>query len=490
MRTRFAPSPTGLLHIGGVRTALFAWLMAKKTKGTFILRIEDTDRAREVTGAVENILKTLIWAGLKPGEGVVLENGKIAEKGGFGPYVQSKRLEYYLKSAKELVLSGKAYHCFCSPERLEKMRKDQEVRHQAPMYDRTCLELSSEEIKTKIANGEKFVIRMKIPREETIEYDDGIYGKLSFKGHTVDDQVLIKSDGFPTYHLAHVVDDHLMKMDLIIRGEEWLSSLPKHLLLFRFLGWDPPKYAHVPLLLNQYRSKLSKRQNDVAAGHYIEKGYLPEALINFLALLGWNPGTEQEIFSREELVEAFSLDRVQKSGAVFDLKKLDWVQGQWMRKIPPEDFAARIKPLVVARYPAAADDEKFIEKAALIQARITFFPEAVDMLSFFYEEPKVAKDLLVNPKQGVTEKDLSRLIELLQVTLKNIPESEWNTDSLKNAIEAVVVKENLKRGQLLWPLRAALTGREYSPGAYEVAGLLGKDKTIERLKKAGELMDR
>jgi len=217
-------------------------------------------------------------------------------------------------------------------------------------------------------------------------------------------------------------------------------------------------------------------------------GYLRKSDIR--VFLGWNPGTEQEIFSREELVEAFSLDRVQKSGAVFDLKKLDWVQGQWMRKIPPEDFAARIKPLVVARYPAAADDEKFIEKAALIQARITFFPEAVDMLSFFYEEPKVAKDLLVNPKQGVTEKDLSRLIELLQVTLKNIPESEWNTDSLKNAIEAVVVKENLKRGQLLWPLRAALTGREYSPGAYEVAGLLGKDKTIERLKKAGELMDR
>lgn len=484
MRTRFAPSPTGFLHVGGVRTALFAWLMAKKTNGTFVLRLEDTDRAREAPGAAENILKTLAWAGLSPDEGVVLDaQGKITEKGSFGPYIQSKRTELYREHAQTLLKQGHAYHCFCSPERLEEMRKLQEARHQAPMYDRTCLDLSEEEVSRRVAAGEKHVLRMKIPREETIIYDDEIYGKLSFKGHTVDDQILLKSDGFPTYHLAHVVDDHLMRMDMVIRGEEWLSSLPKHLLLFRSFGWQPPKYAHVPLLLNPDRTKLSKRQSDVAAEHYIKKGYLSEALMNFLALLGWNPGTEQEIFSREELVRAFSLDRVQKSGAVFDLQKLNWLQGQWIRRIPLKNFAVRIQPLVAEKFKAAGADENFMEKAALIQERITFFPEAAEMLAFFYEPPVVSRDVLINPKQGVTESELPKLIRLLEASLKEMPEGQWNLEHLKKTIEAILTRENLKRGQLLWPLRAALTGRLFSPGAYEVAALLGKEETMERLKK-------
>jgi len=485
MRTRFAPSPTGFLHVGGVRTALFAWLMAKKTKGTFVLRLEDTDRAREVPGAAGNILKTLAWAGLSPDEGVMLDaQGKITEKGSFGPYIQSKRTELYREHAEILLKQGHAYRCFCSPERLEEMRKQQEKRRQAPMYDRTCLDIPEEEVRRRVAAGEKHVLRMKIPREEMIVYDDEIYGKLSFKGHTIDDQILLKSDRFPTYHLAHVVDDHLMEMDMVIRGEEWLSSLPKHLLLFRYFGWQPPKYAHVPLLLNPDRTKLSKRQSDVAAEHYIEKGYLNEALMNFLALLGWNPGTEQEIFTREELLQAFSLNRVQKSGAVFDLQKLNWLQGQWIRRIPLEDFVARIKHLVVARFPGAGTDPKFAEKAALIQERITFFPEAPEILAFFYESPVVSRDLLINLKQGVTENDLPKLMGLLETTLGNIPEDQWNLENLKKAIEAILTQENLKRGQLLWPLRAALTGREYSPGAYEVAALLGKKETISRLEKA------
>jgi len=511
MRTRFAPSPTGFLHVGGVRTALFAWLMAKKTKGTFVLRLEDTDRAREVPGAAGNILKTLAWAGLRPDEGVMLdERGEITEKGSFGPYIQSKRTELYRTHAETLLKQGHAYRCFCSPERLEEMRTQQEKRHQTPMYDLTCLDLPEEEVKRRIAAGEKHVLRMKIPREETIVYDDEIYGKLSFKGHTVDDQVLLKSDGFPTYHLAHVVDDHLMEMDMVIRGEEWLSSLPKHLLLFRYFGWQPPKYAHVPLLLNPDRTKLSKRQSDVAAEHYIEKGYLSEALMNFLALLGWNPGTEQEIFSREELIGAFSLDRVQKSGAVFDLQKLNWLQGQWIRRIPLKDFAARIQPLVAAKFKAAGDDEHFTEKAALIQERITLFPEAAEMLAFFYERPVVSEDVLVNPKQGVTESDLPKIIDFLIESLSSIPDSEWRKDVIINVLGSsniarfaseaaggvdlsTCLKESqylgplraacLKNSQYLWPLRAALTGRLFSPGAYEVAALLGKEETIERLKK-------
>jgi glutamyl-tRNA synthetase len=484
MRTRFAPSPTGFLHVGNLRTAFYSWLIARQTKGSFILRVEDTDRAREVPGAIESVLRTLAWAGIAPDEGVIFDaSGKLTEQGNYGPYIQSKRFDHYRQHAAELVANGHAYHCFCTPERLDEMRKKQEARKQAPMYDRTCLELSTEEVQQRIAAGEKHVIRLKAPREETITYEDKIYGKLAFKGHTVDDQVLMKSDGFPTYHLAHVVDDHLMETDLVIRGEEWLSSLPKHLILFRAFGWKPPAYAHVPLLLNPDRTKLSKRQGDVAAEDFIKKGYLPEALMNFLALLGWNPGTEQEIFSLAELTQAFSLERVQKSGAVFDLKKLEWLQGQWMRKIPVKDFALRILPLVQERFPAAATDSKFQEKAALIQERITFFAEAPDMLGFFYSVPTLDLSIVANPKQKVTEADAPLIIKTLQAALEPIASSSWTQEALTSAIEKAVVSSGLKRGQLLWVLRAALTGRAYSPGAYEVATLLGKAEVVQRLTK-------
>ncbi len=485
LRTRFPPSPTGSLHIGGLRTALFAWLVAKKSGGTFTLRIEDTDQNREVKGSTDNIVRTLTWAGLAPDEGVMFDaDGKLSERGDYGPYHQSKRLSLYKKYADQLLESGHAYRCFCTAERLDQMRKSQEAKKQAPMYDRLCLELPKEEVQRRLAAGEKHVIRMKVPREETVEYTDEIYGPLTFKGHTIDDQVLMKSDGFPTYHLAHVVDDHLMEMDMVNRGEEWLSSLPKHLILFKALGWQPPRYAHVPLLLNKDRTKLSKRQNDVAAEEYIKKGYLPEALLNFLALLGWNPGTTQELFSVPELIESFSLDRVHKSGAVFDLEKLDWLQGQWMRKIPKEEFAARIKPLVVEKFPAAAGDPKFLERSALIQERITFFPEAPDMLAYFYEVPTVSIDLIANPKQKITKEDVPKILAIIRDALSGISEGDWNQEKIMSALEATILSSGLKKGQILWPLRAALTGREYSPGAYEVAALLAKEEVLERLNKS------
>jgi glutamyl-tRNA synthetase len=363
------------------------------------------------------------------------------------------------------------------------MRNDQAARHQAPMYDRQCLKLSADEVQSRIKAGEKHVIRMKVPHEETITFNDDIRGDVSFKGHTIDDQVLLKSDGFPTYHLAHIVDDHLMEIDLVIRGEEWLSSLPKHLLLFRFLGWKPPRYAHVPLILNKDKSKLSKRQNSVSVDEYIDKGYLPEAMLNFLAMLGWNDGTTQELFSLHELIEKFTLDRVQKAGAVFDLEKLDWLQGQWMRKLTTAEFTKRIRPLVEKEYTDAMSDKDFEKKAALIQERITFFHEAPDMLGYFYTDPAVTTELLASKKQKISAEDLPRFMKILVGTLEHADAKKWTVSHLEEVIRAAVEKEAVKLGQLLWPLRAALTGREYSPGAFEVAEVLGKETTLRRLKK-------
>lgn len=483
VRTRFAPSPTGFLHVGALRTALFAWLVAKKSGGTFTLRIEDTDQAREVEGATANIIRTLTLAGIPPDEGVILDaSGAVTEKGPYGPYHQSKRLPIYQEHLRTLLKNGHAYHCFCTAQRLDAMRKKQQELRQAPMYDRTCIDLPEDEVGRRIAAGEKYVVRLKIPREETITYEDAIYGLLTFKGYTIDDQVLLKSDGFPTYHLAHAVDDHLMKTDIVIRGEEWLSSLPKHLILFKAFGWTAPEYAHVPLLLNKDRTKLSKRQNDVAAEDYLTKGYLPEALLNFLALLGWNPGTVQEIFSLDELVQAFTLERVQKSGAIFDLEKLDWLQGQWMRRIPVAEFASRIRSIVEAAYPAAKNDRSFTERAALIQERITFFSEAPEMLAFLYVSPTPTMALVANEKQKIETSSVPTVVDFLVRELGKIDAKDWSRASIVTALEAAIPSSGFKKGQILWPLRAILTGREFSPGAYEVAALLGKEETLKRLQ--------
>jgi len=500
MRTRFAPSPTGYLHVGGLRTALFAYLLAKKEEGSFLLRIEDTDRERHVEDATEHLLTMLHWAGLDPDEGVVLsfdgasadrrcrsaqDDKKITQKGDKGPYIQSERLEIYQEHVQKLLESGHAYRCFCTKERLDEMREEQSKRKQAPMYDRMCVNIPKEEAQER-AKKEKHVIRFLVPRGETVECEDRIRGKVSFASNTIDDQVLLKSDGFPTYHLAHVVDDHLMDIDLVIRGEEWLPSLPKHLLLFRAFGWDPPEYAHVPLLLAKEGGKLSKRHGDVSMESFIEKGYLREALLNFIALLGWNPGSEKEIFALDELIQEFSLERVQKSGAIFDTTKLDWLQGQWIRKFSLEEFVERIRPAVEEKFAAAKEDKDFSEKAKLIQDRITFFPEAPEMMSYFYQEPKVDTEVLANKKQKVTKEDLPKLFDILLTTLE--PIENWNEEELKEKLFEAVEKNDLKRGQLLWPLRAALTGLPYSPGAFEVAAVLGKKKVIERLNKCSEAL--
>lgn len=481
MRTRFAPSPTGFLHVGGLRTALYAWLLAKQSKGQFLLRIEDTDQERSVPGTVENILRCLAWAGIAPDEGVMLDKNIVMQRGSYGPYIQSERKELYQKHAELLRTKGYAYRCFCSKERLEEMRKTQEERHQAPMYDRHCAALPPEEAERRAAAGEPNVLRMRVPDGPAVIVEDTIRGTLRFERHTIDDQVLMKSDGFPTYHLAHVVDDHLMEIDLVLRGEEWLSSLPKHILLFQFFGWTPPKYAHVSLLLNKNRTKLSKRQNAVSVEEYIAKGYLPQALTNFLALLGWNPGTTQEVFSLQELVETFSLERVQKAGAIFDTEKLDWLQGQWIRKLSPEEFLTYIRLSLKQHLPEALTDPKLSQKLPLIQERITFASEAPEMLAYFYRPPTVTAELLVNEKQGVTRENLPQLLKVAVDTLQGIEPSGWTDEHLLKTFRDAAKAHEVKLGQLLWPVRVALTGRAYSPGSIEVAVILGKQEVLERL---------
>lgn len=492
MRTRFAPSPTGYLHVGGLRTALYAWLMAKQSRGQFLLRIEDTDQERFVPGAVESILHCLAWAGLAPDEGVVLHEGGVAQQGSHGPYIQSERKETYLNYALELIKKGHAYYAFDTKEELDRMREEEQARgNPAPKYDwsvrmrmKNSISLPPEETKRRIDAGEPYVIRFLMPSQRTVAFDDDIRGNVQFQTNTLDDQVLLKSDGHATYHLAHVVDDHHMQIDIVIRGEEWLPSLPKHLLLFEAFGWPAPRYAHVSLLLNKDRTKLSKRTGSVSVEEYIAKGYLPEALLNFIAMLGWNAGTTQELFGVDELIAQFSLDRVQKAGAIFDTEKLDWLQGQWMRKMERPVFAERIRSLVTERHPAASSDPHFAERAALIQDRITFFHEAPDMLGFFYDEPAVAPVLLASEKQKVAPDMLPSILDALLTLCEATPDGAWNHEHLLGAAKAMIAERGWKLGQLLWPMRAALTGREFSPGAVEVAGALGRETTIRRLRAA------
>jgi len=483
-----------MLHIGGLRTALYAYLVAKQNKGTFILRIEDTDQTREVEGATENILRTLHWAGLDPDEGVMMRDGQIVQEGAYGPYIQSERTEMYREHAQKLIDNGFAYYAFDSKEDLDRMREEeQKAGNPAPKYDasvrmrmKNSLTMSEEAVKEKMDAGEPYAIRMKVPEGNVVRFTDGIRGAVEFKGMEIDDQILLKSDGFPTYHLANVVDDHYMDITTVIRGEEWLSSTPKHLLLFEYFGWNAPEYAHVPLLLNKDKSKLSKRQNDVAAEDYIHHGYLPEVVLNFLALLGWNPGTTQELFALPELIEQFNLERVQKAGAVFDRERLDWFQGQWIRRLDSKEFADRILPLVAEQYPDASNDKYFMEKAALIQERILFFREAPEMLSYYYSDPAVDVELMANKKQKVTEEMLGDVLSLLCEALEKVDEKNWNEETLKELLLDLAEKKGYKNGQILWPMRAALTGLPFSPGAFEVAAVLGREITLNRLNTAKE----
>ncbi len=476
VRVRFAPSPTGFLHVGGLRTALYNYLFAKHHGGKFVLRIEDTDQSRKVEGAVENLIATLHWSGVYFDEGP-------GEDGGFGPYIQSQRLDTYRKHAELLIQSDKAYYCFCTPERLADVRKQQVAKKLDPRYDRHCRNIPLEEAKKRKESGERFVVRMKVPLEGEMTFEDTIRGKVTIAHQMLDDQVLIKSDGYPTYHLAVVVDDHLMAISHVIRGEEWLPSTPKHILLYQYFGWELPTFAHLPLLLNPDKSKLSKRQGDVAVEDYKAKGYLHEAIINFVALLGWNPGDEREIFSLDQLVKEFSLERVGKSGAVFNVEKLDWLNFQHLRLKPDSEVLTMLKDhLKHSSFSGMPDDDEYLLRViGAMRARATFVRDFVEKSPYFFCAPERYDQDVV--KKRWTDESSERLMLLVgEFSKLSDPTKEDYEAALHRTAEVL----NIKNSDLIHPLRLAVSGVGAGPGLYDILLILGKDETIKRINAAIE----
>lgn len=476
-RVRFAPSPTGYLHVGGLRTALYNYLFAKRNNGTFVLRIEDTDRNRFVEGAVENLINALNWAGLNFDEG--------PETGGeYGPYMQSQRLDIYKKYADELIEKGKAYYCFCTPERLKTLKEDQEkLKLPQAKYDKHCLHLSKEEVQKNLSEGLPRVVRLNVEQNHTIKFDDIIREHVEFDSNNVDDQVLIKSDGYPTYHLANVVDDHLMKITHVIRGEEWLSSTPKHVLLYDAFGWERPIFAHLPLLLNPDRSKLSKRQGDVAVEDYRDKGFLKDALVNFVALLGWNAGDDREFYYMNELINSFSLERVNKAGAVFDLQKLNWLNAEHLRKKSNQELLLLLKDEIQkSKFKDRIYSDDFLSLIIdAMKERVSFVKEFIDNCTYFYEAPTEyeAKSIEKNWKPETPE-HLQKLKEAF-ASLNN-PAKEDYEHSLTKISEDL----NAGKGKLIHPLRLAVSGQSTGPGMFDLLFILGKEEVIKRIESAIE----
>ncbi len=486
IRVRFAPSPTGYLHIGGLRTALYNYLLAKKSGGTFVLRIEDTDRERLVPDATEKLLRTLKECGLQPDEGVRLsDDGKVTQVGDSGPYSQSERLEIYGKHAQQLLDGGHAYRCFCTQDDLATMRAAQAAAKQLPKYDRRCLRLTPGEIKAKVDANVPHVIRLKVPDGGSSTFTDAIRGDVTFQHTEVDDQVLMKSDGFPTYHLAVVVDDHLMGITHVVRGEEWISSTPKHLLMYKAFGWEHPVYAHLPLLLSQTRAKLSKRQGDVAVEDFLAKGYLPVALINFVSLLGWNPKTERELFTLPELVEAFNIEQTNKAGAVVDMARLDWFNNQHIRRIvtnrqTQQGEYADLRARAVSFMAPGLSAEQRDAVLALEAERIHRLDELGDATAFLISLPTYDPSLLVFKKSDPdrTKRGLAAAADALAGV------GEWTEQNVHTALEKAQQDSQLNPGDLFWPVRVALSGRESSPPPAAIAAILGKDQTLQRIQAA------
>lgn len=523
VRTRFAPSPTGYMHVGNLRTALYCYLMARKHKGQFLLRIEDTDQERLVNGAMESLIDMLNWCGLNFDEGPGIE-------GPHSPYIQSERLKLYREYADQLIESGHAYRCFCTKEDLEQMRERQVAHGLPPKYDQRCRKLSSKEIESNIEAKKAFVVRQSIPAAETVVFEDGVRGKVTFQSKDLEDQVLLKSDGFPTYQLANVVDDHLMEITHVFRGEEWIPSTPKNVLLYQAFGWEPPKYVHLPLILNSDRSKLSKRQGDVSVEAYREKGFSKEAILNFIALLGWNPGGKKELFSLDELIENFSIDRLQKSGAVFDLDKFKWFNWQWQRRVHQEQLAdvaksldpnaevKEIKPnnfaykfsselledqflvkrgeILIDKYKANLPEIYFNNQPLLVRAITTveekLFQDPLNAANYlgmyFSDSFDYDRNLFVNEKMGVTVEIAAKVIKSAVENLN--PEDFSSTHKLRDFWIGIIEETGSKTGQVLWPTRVALSNSEFSPGVFEMAWSLGYENTKSRLAEAYDFLAR
>ncbi len=472
VRTRFAPSPTGRMHVGNLRTALYEYLIAKHAGGDFIFRIEDTDQERFVEGALEIIYRTMAKTGLLHDEGP-------DKDGGFGPYVQSDRQKsgIYLEYAKKLIEAGEAYYCFCDKERLESLRTEVAGK-EIMVYDKHCLSLSKEEIEANLAAGKPYVIRQNVPREGTTSFIDEVYGEITVENAELDDMILIKSDGFPTYNFANVVDDHLMGITHVIRGNEYLSSTPKYNRLYAAFGWEPPVYIHCPLITNEEHQKLSKRSGHSSYEDLIEQGFVSEAIVNFIALLGWSPESNQEIFTLQELIDQFDYRHISKSPAVFDMTKLRWMNGEYIKAMDFEAYYEQALPYVKEVVKKNLDTRKIAE---LVKTRIETYPDIAAHIDFFEELPDYYIAMYTNKKMKTTaESSLAVLTDLL-------PRLEATDDYSRNGIEALlmgyIAEKGIKNGQGLWPVRTAVSGKQMTPGgAYEIMEILGKEESLRRIR--------
>jgi glutamyl-tRNA synthetase len=474
IRVRFAPSPTGFLHVGGLRTALYNYLFAKHHQGKLILRIEDTDRSRFVENATDNLINSLSWAGISFDEGPI-------QGGDFGPYLQSERLPLYKKFADVLIQKDEAYYAFDSEQEIEEMRNRLSAEKKDPKYDRMAMKnsltINDNSVKEWINSGKPYVIRLKIPETGNVVFNDIIRGEVSVPCKDIDDQVLIKSDGFPTYHLANVVDDHLMQISHVIRGEEWLPSTPKHVLLYKAFGWDMPAFAQLPLLLNKDKTKLSKRQGSVAVEDFIEKGYLKDAFVNFIALLGWNPTSDREIYEIKELIELFNLEKVNKGGAVFDTQKLDWMNAQYLRKLPVGQLCEMLENELIKRnFPVK--EKEYLEKVIkLFIERVNFINEIPEIADYMFRPPEEFDE---NLKIKEWKQDSPQIIKLYLETINNT--SEFSHDTLYQITKQFCDENNLKLKNIAQLLRLMITGKSAGAGMFETMEVIGKKIVIERIE--------
>ncbi len=480
VRTRFAPSPTGYMHIGNLRTALYTYLIAKKAGGKFILRIEDTDQERYVEGATEIIYRTLKRVGLNWDEGPDIG-------GPVGPYIQSQRMGIFKKYALELVEKGEAYYCFCDKDRLTELKAVQEASGVSPMYDRHCRNLPKEEIEKNLAAGVPYVIRQKIPLEGTTTFHDELYGDITVDNSTLDDQILLKTDGMPTYNFANVVDDHLMGITHVVRGNEYLASSPKYNLLYKAFGWEVPKYIHVEHIMKDKHNKLSKRNGDASFEDLMEKGYLSEAVINYIALLGWAPKGEREIFSLKELIDEFDISGLSKSPAIFDPLKLRAINAEYIRRLAPEKFAEYAAPYI--RQTVKREDVDLGKIAALLQNRTEVFTDIPEQVDFIDRMPDYDLSLYVNKKMKTDcDTSLDALERALPV-LEAIPQERWNEQTIHDELFKLIAEMGVKNGYILWPVRVAISGKQFTPGgAIEIADIIGKPDTIARMKRSIEML--
>lgn len=479
VRTRFAPSPTGYMHIGNLRTALFEYLIAKHEGGDFILRIEDTDQGRLVEGATDIIYDTLKTVGLLHDEGPDVG-------GNYGPYIQSERLPMYKKYAEELVELGGAHYCFCSEEEIERQRQEAESLGISFKYDDPCKHISLEEAKARVAAGEPYVIRQTIKNNGETYFDDEVYGRIEVDTDVLDEQILIKSDGFPTYNFANIIDDHQMEISHVVRGNEYLSSTPKYNLIYQAYGWKIPTYVHVPPVMKDEHHKLSKRNGDASFQDLVAKGYLPQAILNYIALLGWSPETDQEIYSLDELIKAFNISRISKSPAIFDINKLTWMNGVYLRNMSVEEFYELILPYLKD---SISSDVNLFSVAKILQPRIDTLSQIKESVDFIDELPEYDCAMYIHKKMKTTPQIALKALKASKEALASL--EDWSSEENVHELLLSLPKQlEMKNGQVLWPVRTAITGKQFTPGgAIEIAHILGKEETLRRIDKGIEKLE-